>query len=298
MSNIGQAGDYRGLVLDRGLSKSSGGYLQLVINLQATEKWDPNNQVWTPYEYEDNEAQAFLNLVTSKEKENAINCRQIMRAFNWDGASFAALNIPDNGLATQIQWRMGMEIYNEEERCKVQGISAFDAAPGRAVEKLDVADARAIDAKYAAILKNLSGGPKPKTAKPAAPPAQTPAQTPAQAPAQPDPPVAVVAPVAPTTAMTEPVTKPKKRGRPATPKPTAVVSPAVSQPPVPAAVPMPALLTQAEAWEYVYNTANKAGKSDLDITNGWVKSVNEAGGDEKVGNWTAIATATLKELGV
>ena len=170
MSNISQSGNYRGLVLDRGLSKSSGGCLQMVVTLQAAERYNADAQVWEPFNYEDCEAQAYLNLVTRAEEENPVNCKQIMRAFGWDGMSFAALNDPNNDLAKQIQWQMGMETYNGVERCKVQGIAAYDAAPGRQVEKLNAADVRKLDAQYAGILKNLGGGPKPKTAgKPTAP---------------------------------------------------------------------------------------------------------------------------------
>jgi len=308
MSNISQSGTYRGLVLDRGLSNSSGGHLQLEVTMQATEKYDEENQVWTPFNYEDNEAQAYLNLITSKEKENAINCRSIMRAFGWDGMSFSALNTPDNGLAMQIQWRMGMEEYNGVERCKVQGVAAFDAAPGRKVEKLDAVAVRALDAKYAGILKNLGGGPKPKTATPKAP---APAPVPAvqadptsgatSAPAPSVPPAGVV-PAQSEQAMSPSTVKSAKRGR----KPRVPANPPVAPPTAP--IPVPAMaetstttkpMDQGAAWEKAYNAAHNAGKTDLDITNNWVAVINEIGGDEAVGaDWSSVAAKVLAALGV
>jgi len=292
MSNIGQPGSYRGLVLDRGISNSSGGHLQMSITMQATEKYDEENQVWTPFNYEDSEAQAYLNLITSKEKENAINCRQIMRAFGWDGMAFSALNDPDSKLATQIQWRMGTETYEGVERVKVQAIDAHDAAPGRKVEKLDAAAMRAMDAKYAAVLKNLGGGPKPKSARPVAPVAQ------------PDPTATASAPVpAPTTTPTSPSDPAPKarRGRPPAPK-----SPDPVPVPVPAASTEP--MDQGAAWGTVYSRAHEAGKTDLEINTAWSGVVKEIGVIKEVDgvkiitiegpDWSGVAAKTAEKLGV
>jgi len=305
MSNINQPGNYRGLVVDRGLSTSSGGHLQMEVTMQATEKYDEENQVWSPFNFEDCEAQAYLNLITGKEKENAINCRQIMRAFGWDGMAFSTLNNPDSPLATQIQWRMGMETYNEVERCKVQGISAYDAAPGRQVEKLDPAAVRAIDAKYAGILKNLGGGPKPKSAtpRPVAPAPVSPDPTPA---ALPTPPVAAAAlaaavttaPSGESTVVTPAPEKPK-RGRPAAPKAPPAAPAVVTPPPVmPVATAAPVTpMTQQDAWDAY--TAKAAGKTDMEITNTWTGIVHEIGGDEKVGaDWSGVYAQCCSKLGV
>ncbi len=299
MSNISQPGNYRGLVIDRGLSNSSNGYLQLEVTMQATEKYDEENQVWVPFAFEDCEAQAYLNLVTSKEVGNPVNLRQIMRAFGWDGMAFSTLNNPDAQLVTQIQWRMGMETYNGVEKCKVQGIGAYDAAPGRQVEKLDAAAVRAVDAKYAAILKNLGGGPKPKSARPAAPTPDNPACVPAPtstpaASVNPGPITSVTTPApspaaAPTTgAASAPAAAEKpKRGRPkAPPTAPAVTTPSVSAP----------AMTQQEAWDAY--AAKAAGKTDMEITNTWTGIVHEIGGDEKVGNWAGVYVECCKRLAV
>jgi hypothetical protein len=290
MSNISQVGSYRGLVVDRGLSNSSGGHLQFELTLQATEKYDEANQVWTLFDFEDSEAQAYMNLITSKEQENAINCRQIMRAFGWDGVSYLALNNPDSSLAKQIQWRMGMETYNNVERCKVQAIDAYDTTPGRKVEKLDAAAVRALDAKYAGILKKLSGGPKPKTARPtppvATPPAAVPTPDPTPMPTTPIPtPVGTLVTPAPVSEPAKP-----KRGRPAAPK-----APPITATPVATGEP----LDQSAAWEVVTTRSEKAGKTDLEVANAWTCVVKELGGDEKVGeDWSGVAAEICKRLEV
>jgi hypothetical protein len=291
MSNISQPGSYRGTVIDRGLSNSSGGHLQLEITMQATEKYDEENQVWTPFDFEDSEAQAYMNLITGKEKENSVNCRQIMRALGWDGMAFSTLNNADAPLATHIQWRMGMETYNEVERCKVQAIDAYDAAPGRKVEKLDVAAARAVDAKYAAILKNLGGGPKPKSApKPPAPPTAPVAQPPFTPDPTPSPTGTPMPTPSPTPSPSASVETPAKRGR----KPAVPKAPATPPPP---AVAAPAM-TQAEAWD---NYTQKAtGKTDMEITNTWTATVKEKyGSDEAVGeDWSGVYAECCTRLGV
>lgn len=296
MSNISQSGSYRGHVVDRGLSKSSGGFLQLELSLQATEKYDEENQVWVPFNYEDSEAQAYLNLITSKDKENAISCRQVMKALNWDGMSFSTLNDPDSGLAEQIQWRMGEETYNEVTRVKVQNIDAYDAQPGRKVTRLDAADVRALDARYAAVLKNLGGGPKPKTARPAAP-APAPTPTPAAPAAGPDstPAATASAAVAPPSPTPDTSTArsgaTKKHGRPATPK----ALPAATMP-APTAAPMAEPMSKVDAWGKYTTAVEAAGKTDMEVQNAWVEVVREVGGDAAVENWGEVAEKAAAQL--
>lgn len=280
MSNISQSGWFRGHVVDRGLSKSSGGCLQLEVSLQATEKYDEENQVWAAFPYDDNEAQAYLNIITRKETENAVNCRQIMKALGWDGASFSALNNPDSGLADQIQWSMGEEEYNGVVRVRVQNIDAYDATPGRKVAKLDASDVRALDAKYAAILKNLGGGPKPKTARPTAP---TPATTATTATDPPPSPIPDITSAAPPAAL-------KKRGRPATPK---------SPPTAPATATTTTAdeaVSKVDAWNTYTTAVEAAGKTDVEIQNAWVEVVREAGGDAAIEDWAGVAEKATAQL--
>jgi hypothetical protein len=322
MSNISQSGSYRGVVIDRGLGKSSGGHLQLVLSLQATEKWNDEAEVWEPFQYEDSEAQAYLNLVTSKEKANPVNPRQIMRAFGWDGVSFDPLNDMDSGLATQIQWRMGFETYNDREQCKVQSIGTYDGTPGRKVEKLTPAEVRDINTRYAAILRELGGGPKPKTAAPKAPPKEKPAhpdqaraaEEVAKAPAggsvrAPDTdPTPAPSPIpggdAPTesgsTGSQEPPTNPTPAPSSApssAPAPSGKTTGGKKKPAVPKAPPKTPM-TQEEAWAAW--TVKADGKTDLEIQNTWIAVIKEVyGGDENVGDdWSPVVAECIKRLGV
>jgi hypothetical protein len=295
MSNINQAGTYRGNILDRGLGTSSGGYPQLLMQLQATEKWDDQNEVWIPWEYEEVDATAYLVLFGSSGKPT-LNVRQAMQALGWDGMSFLSLQ-EDKNLADKLQFRIAASTYEGVERLKVEWIATFDADPHRSVSKLDAADIRKLDAQYAAALKTLGGGPKPKTARPTTPVPVAPApqvEKPVEklvAAIMPAPATLTGAPAA--TASSPPVAEKPKRGRP--PKPPAAVTPSVTP-----SVTLPAeLMDQGTAWDKVYNAGNKANKTDLEITNAWVAVVNEAGGDDKVGeDWSGVAIKTVAALGV
>lgn len=315
MSNINQSGVFRGDVLDRGMATSSGGFPQLILQLRASEKYDDVNEVWIPWDYEEVDATAYLVLFGGNGKPT-MNVRQCMKAFGWDGASFQALQ-EDQNLAKQIQWRMAESTYQEQTRIKPEWIDAYDADPQRKVQKLEVGDIKKLDAQYAAALKALGGGPKPKSAKPTAPTAVAPKADPTTV-------APIGSPVPPpglqTAAVTPPFTPdptPSPSGTQAatsspTPTPSASAEPAkakrgpkpkppvaVAPPTTPAPVPTTAPMDQGAAWESVYNRASKVGKTDLEITNTWIAVVNEVGGDEKVGaDWTNVAAEVGKRLGV
>lgn len=272
MSNVNQAGTFRGDVLDRGMSLSSSGYPQLIVQLQAMEKWNQENGVWEPWNYEECEATAYLVLFGNNDKPT-LNVRQVMKAFGWDGASFATPNDPDAKLADKIQFRIQASVYEGVERLKVEWVDAYDAEPGKKAPKLEAADIRKLDAQYAAALRNLGGGPKPKSAAP-----KPPDPTLAAAPA---PVTANAAPI-----PTEEPPKPK-RGRPKAPVPASSVA---VTPPVAPSAPNPATpISQADAWQAVCNKAHPAGKTDMEITNAWIAEVNEAGGDVRVEDATITA---------
>ncbi len=167
MSNINQPGIFRGDILDRGLGVSSGGYPQLMLSLRAAEKYDEQNGVWLPWDCEESEATAYLVLF-GKNNKPTLNARQCMTALDWDGASFASLQ--ENKSVTQIQFRMEASEYEDVTRIKVAWIAPYDADPRRSINKLDASDVKKLDAQFAAALKTIGGGPRPKTAAPVAPP--------------------------------------------------------------------------------------------------------------------------------
>jgi hypothetical protein len=294
MSNINQSGTYRGNVVDRGMGQSSGGFPQLLLSLQATEKYDEQNEVWTPWDYEEVDIQAYLVLFGGNGKPT-MNVRQAMQALGWDGTSFQTLQ-DSKDLATQIQFRVAESAYEGITRLKVEWINAYDADPRRSVAKLEVGDIKKLDAQYAAALKALGGGPKPKSAKPAAPAAPvadpTPVAPTGSLATPPGPQSTSVLPTDPAPAPADPA--PKKRGRPAAPKTPPVAVPSVT-PTTPTSEP----LDQAGAWDVVTTRGGKGSKTDPEVTSTWTCVVKELGGDEKVGaDWSGVATEVCKRLGV
>jgi hypothetical protein len=293
MSNINRSGTFRGDVIDRGLSKSSGGHLQFEVQLQATEKWNLDAEVWEPWDYDEVEATAYLNLITGKEKANSVNIRQIMRAFNWDGVTWATLQDENAPLAKQIQFRIESNEYDGKTRLQVAWVDAYDAAPGKKVQKLSAVDIRSIDSQYAAVLKSVGGGPKPKSARPSAP---------VSAPVSADPTPDVTAP---TTTPTATLLGPPKRQRATKAEMEArraVPAPATPTPPptdvaVDQAETVP--ISQVDAWEVVKNKAQKAGKTDMEISNAWTEVVKGVGGDAAVGeDWSNVRADILTRLGL
>jgi hypothetical protein len=304
--NIDRVGSFRGKILDRGVSATTNGYPQLVLQLQATEHWDDVNEVWEEWNYDVCEAAAYICLFGGNGKAT-LGVSQAMKALGWDGASLLALQT-DTHIET-AQWRMETSVYNGVTRIQVAWVDAYDAEPGRKCKKLDVADIKKLDAKYSAALKAIGGGPKPQSAPPRPPAPKTAdptvlpvsestSATPAgiveppftpDAPADPTPAVTASAPVAqpPATVPSAEPDKPKRTRKPAAP--TAPAAPAVTV----AATP----IDQATAWGAVYSAGKTKGKNDVEITNAWVVVVNELGGDEKVGaDWTGVRERAITKL--
>lgn len=167
MANIDREGTFRGDVLDRGLSISRGGYKQLELQLKATEKYNEQEEVWQPWDFDVCEAQAYLVLF-SLDKKPYKNAYQVMKALGWDGVSVSALQTDDK-LATKIQFRMAAEEYQGVTKIKVSWVDAYDADPNRKVQKLEASDLSKLDAEFSAACKLLSGGPKPVSAAPTIP---------------------------------------------------------------------------------------------------------------------------------
>jgi hypothetical protein len=306
VSNIDRAGSFRGKILDRGVSETKNHYPQLVLQLQATEKYNNESEVWEPWNYDECEATAYVCLF-GKDGKATLGVQQAMKALNWDGMSLMTLQTDTS--VEDIQWRMEPSTYDDVTRIQVAWIDAYDAEPGRKVRKLDVADIKKLDAKYAAALKAIGGGPKPKSAPPR-PPAPAQAQAPmAQPPAgmvvptpsgeppfTPDPTPTAEPAAAPVTSVAPDAAEPEKPKR--TRKPATPAAPAAPTAPAAPATPVAAVaVDQATAWGAVYTAGKAKGKSDVEITNAWVAVVNEIGGDEKVGSdWSGIRDRTIARL--
>lgn len=308
MSNIDRVGSFRGKVLDRGVSATTNGYPQLVLQLQANEHWNEENQVWEGWHFDECETTAYICLF-GKTGKPTLGVGQAQKALNWDGSSLMALQTDVS--VEDIQWRMESSTYEGKTRIQVAWIDAYDAEPGRKVKKLDTADIKKLDAQYSAALKAIGGGPKPKSAPPRPP-------APAQAAVKADPtPASGEAPTT-TTAAASPVSTPTTSEAPLTPdtpaeasvpaaqadtperpkrgrKPAAPAAPQAAATPV--AAPAASIIDQGTAWGAVYSAGKNKGKSDVEITNAWVAVVNEIGGDEKVGSdWSSVRDQAIAKL--
>jgi len=161
MSLVNRTGTFRFRLISTGVSQSSGGYPQFQMALVAKEYWDRDEEVWVDWsQYEENEIIAYLVLCGSKGKAT-LNCKQLQKALGWSGESFTELNETDYS-ETIIQGRVEENTYEGNTSLQIAWIDHTNAQPGRAVQKLDADEIKKLDVKYAAALRELSGGPKPK----------------------------------------------------------------------------------------------------------------------------------------
>lgn len=167
MSLIKQAATFRGIVSDKAVSLSTGGFPQLVMSLQTTEMYDPDLQEWVDWsEDEENETTAYLILFGGN-GEATRSAKQIMKVLGWSGESFQELDELEIG--GPIQFRTKENEYQGKISYQVAWIDVHDAEPGSSMKRLDKDELKRLDAKHATGLRKISGGPKPKSV-PAAPP--------------------------------------------------------------------------------------------------------------------------------
>ena len=179
MSLIDRAGTFKGNITSSAIAASSGGYPQFVAGLEATEFFDSEDGWLDWSQYEEKEITGYFVLF-GKDGKPFKNCGQLMKALGWSGRELNDLNTTDYS-EIPVQFRVEENTYQGNTRLQVAWIDHVDATPGRSVEKMDAAGVKKLQAKYAAGLKALGGGPeisKPSTApKPAPKPAATPAAT-------------------------------------------------------------------------------------------------------------------------
>ncbi|NOQ21602.1 MAG: hypothetical protein GQ565_02980 [Candidatus Aegiribacteria sp.] len=296
MSVIDRIGHFRGEVVDRGLSKSSGGFMQLELQLRATEMYDLENGVWVPWGFDECEAHAYMILFGRNDKATR-SVSQIMKALGWDGLDFAELQDSDK-LSKTIQWRMGENTYEGNTTIRCEWISEYDAAPGQRIEKLGRADIQQMQAKYASQMHALSGGPKPKGAPKVAPLATTllPGMPISESPTT----SATVPTAAPSGGSTEPPepelpfvpdVEPIEDIADAAAATLATCIPVVTKPKRKKKVKP---IDMTAAWTACMEAGLKAGKTQVEITAIWTGLVKATGPDgtgsnETVGdNWLAI----------
>ena len=282
MGQIKQTGTFKFNILEAAVTKTSTGLARWEATLQAYEAYDEESGEWVDYSgYEDNEIKAFLVLF-GHEKQPLLNARQLVKAIGWDGRDFMLLDQMDLS-KTQIQGRVGENDYNNKISLRVEWIDHVDAVPGQQLRRLDADELKKLNAKFASGLRELGGGPKPKSAPPVAP-----------KPSAPKPPV--LEPTA-TTKMAEAVDKvvaKTEHDKPAAP-PIPVTT--VEDVSVQEKYGLPAACTQEEAWEACAKH-RKDGVSDDDLANIWTQVIGDIGDEEAVGDhWYKVRDGVLELVG-
>lgn len=167
MGKITSVGSFRGDVTDSGVSLTSSGLPQFVMQLTATEWYNTATNGWVDFAGADeNDITAYLVLF-GKNGKALFNCKDVMEITGWDGKSFATLNAVD--LSEGIQFRVEENEYNDKISMQVSNISKWDSVPGGAgIRKIDAAKLSEIDAKYGGALAKVAAelGKKVTAAKP------------------------------------------------------------------------------------------------------------------------------------
>ena len=163
MSLINQKGYYHGVIVDHGLTQSTGGFPQEVLSLRADQIYDPEGEEYLPADPEDNEIWAYLVLIDSKDRETR-NCKQLKKVTGWDGVSFVVLS--EMNLAEMpIAFRVEERTWEGNTRLEVTWIDDLEASPTRAVQKLTKEDVIALQQRYAQVLASTKAPTKPVSAK-------------------------------------------------------------------------------------------------------------------------------------
>ncbi len=160
---IDRAATFRGRIIDHGVSKSTGGFVQWVAELLALEIRDTDEDKWvdwTDYGDEYGDEIKSYNILFGGNEKPTLSCQQVKVITGWDGRSFAALGAMDL-TDTLIQFRTGYSTYEEKIRLGVEWIDAYDAVPGRSVKKLDAGELKGLDAEFSHILKKSSKAKAP-----------------------------------------------------------------------------------------------------------------------------------------
>ena len=326
MSMITEAASYRGVVTEHSVVASSGGCPQLALKLRALELHDFEEKMWVDYQHrEDSEITAFLTLFNAK-GDKIFHTDDVMRVFEWDGASLMGLNELDLEGA-EVQFDVISDTYENKTRLKVAGIKAYNDTPGTGgIKKLDNDALAQMNAKFANSLKQNAGAPKaakapasaPATA-PAAPPATT--TTTATAPATPKtrknrkkaaapppPPAPSEAEVVAAAAAPAPEPVSEKNDVPAPAAPPAAPPAATPPPPPPAAAadaPVPEgarSLTYETAWAECCDRRSK-GVDDDTLGQAFTRAMYSLAPDKSETEisgitWGKIADTVVAETGV
>ena len=300
MSQINREGTFRGYAVEKGVAESTNKFPQFVARFQGVEFYDEETEQWVDWsEYAENEIIGYFILFSSDGKAT-VTAAQVQKAFSWSGESFSELDEADYS-ETLVQFRTEYRTYQENTTLQVTWVDAADAEPGRKLRKLENGEIKKLDAKYAAALRKLSGGPKPKSV-PSRPPVP-----------KPEIPTPGSEKESAKATMKEQAAEKAARGKAAEAKAAKREKPKVgrpAKPPVPTAkAPEPEsepkpesdvnVCTKNEAYQGCYTQLVEPGVATIDQLNEtWLKTIEEQGGEETLDGegWAAVRNIILDEL--
>ena len=313
MNKVSMLGTFKGRVIEHAYGETKGNadegkdpLPQLIVDVALEQWYDEKEEQWQDYTEADEHIVAYLHLFNHDGKES-FNHAQVMKVFGWDGTSFAELDgLNLEGLVFQV--RVEENDYEGTITNKVNWIDEEDAVPGQRIRRLDAADLKAADKKFAIMLKKSGTAVKPKgrgKAKdkvPAAPKTQKDAKTKGEETGD---------KAAKNRLRREQELAERKDKEDAAAAETSE-SPKSSLPtfgkkgaipPVEQEAPVEPL-TATEAWALITAAGEKAGIKEDDVQNTLQEELIEATGKEEAGlddvtdaEWPAIVQATIARFG-
>ena len=279
MSQVDRTGTFRFQAVDAGVSLSVNDYPQWVAQLQAVEYYDEETEQWIDWsQYEEREITCYLVLFGS-DGNPTLNAKQLQKALGWSGASFEELEY-EHIADVVFQGRTEERTYQDSTNIRVTWVDAYDAEPGRVLQKLDTDQVKALNARFASKLRDLSGGQKPRKV---------------------DKEALKAAKKEELEAKKEDAGATKaKRGRPAK-------SESKPQPPSPPKPPKPPAkkaekietIDKGAAWIDCCQERDKS-VDDKTLENTWHAAVDNLGGEDAVeenGRWAEVRDAVLAKVG-
>jgi hypothetical protein len=286
-------GNFRGTIVDAGVTVTSGGYPQLVAKVHADQMYDEEEKKWFDWdEFEWDSAEAKDRAIVSYnvlfgKKGCTLSGDQVKKITGWEGDSFSSLAAMDL-VGIKIQWRNEEDTYDGKTKVQVSWIDLYDAEPGGTVRKLDDKGIKDLDAKFAEFLNNTVkpekavGGKRKRGAKAAAAaPAEEPkeevtAEAPAEEPKETKPKGRRGRPKG--KAKSTPTTDPAKdKALTKSEPPTAPPEAPAEEPPAEESVETDVLetsgpCTKQEAWGDV-NELKSTNTSDSELAAEWLKQI-------------------------
>ncbi len=282
---LDRTGTFRCKAFDTGVSKTKkGGFVRFTATLHLTQSYDFENETWETWQEYEMEIPLYAVLFgkgkKSEKLEATLNHTQVCEIFGWDGRDFTYLNDTDfSDIEFQVRIEDNDPAYADKNPYQVKFIDVYDAVPGGGIKKLDAEGIKALNAEFAALLKNTGKAAAPATKKPTTAP-----KVPAKGKKD-------------NKKQTEVVKEKKTTEPPKVP----------STPPTVPTVPEESVdykaekCTKAQAWEQVVEHKNEACDDDQ-LNNAWKGAVIEvapktAETDITEEQWFAIKDKTLDQVG-